>query len=155
MFVIFESEELRAATLPNVILLAWHLAPTAATIREVGTKMIKHHQAHPEGVVIVNSIQGGAPDDAARKAFRELGQESESSVAGVILVFPEHGVRTAIAKTVVLGIRLATRGKFPIRVAESVAAVGPMVGAMLATRLSAPPTAADVDRALRGLAATR
>lgn len=151
MFVIFESAELRAATLPNVILLAWHLAPTAPTILDVGAKMLRHHAAHPEGVVIVNAIMGGAPDDAARKAFKELGLQSLDSVAGVILVFPGHGVRTAIAKTVVLGLRVATRGKVPIRVADSVSAVGSMARGMLTGRTAALPDAAVLEASLRSL----
>ncbi len=151
MFVIFESPELRAATLPNIILLAWHLAPTSPTIREVGEKMLRHHEAHPEGVVIINSILGGAPDDAARKAFKELGLQSLDSVAGVILVFPGHGVRTAIAKTVVLGLRVATRGKVPIRVADSVSAVGAMTRGMLTGRTADLPDASELETQLRSL----
>ncbi len=151
MFVIYESDELRAATLPNVILLAWHLAPTASTIREVGAKMARHHEAHPEGVVIVNCICGGAPDDAARRAFREVGEKTVRSVAGVVLVFPEHGLRTALAKTVVLGIRAATRARFPIRVADSIAAIGSMVRTMLEGRVSQPPGSAEIETALRVL----
>lgn len=151
MIVIHESRELRAATLPNVILLAWHLAPTAATIRDVGAKMAAHHDAHPEGVVIVNSILGGAPDEAAREAFKEIGRAQVSTVAGVVLVFPGHGLRTAIAKTVVLGIRLATRGRFPIRVADSVEAAGTLVQGLLAAVTATPPSSADVVGALRDL----
>jgi hypothetical protein len=138
----FTSPELRATTLPNVILLAWHGAPTAPTIERIGAQMRAHHDAHPEGVVIVNVILGGAPDDAARRALQELGQATMGSVAGVVLALPGGGLKVAIARAAVASLRLVLRPAFPFVVAESLADAASRVrAALLGRRLPAQPEA--------------
>ena len=149
MKAIFQSSELRAGTLPHVILMAWHRAPTAGTIREIESELQEHHRRYAEGVVIVNSILGGAPDDAARKAFQELGRASLPSVAGVVLFLPRGGLINVVARTVVAG--LSARAPFPMRVASSLDHAGTLTSTILRDRRLPAPNAHEVAEHLRAL----
>jgi hypothetical protein len=148
---IFQSSELRAGTLPHLILMAWHRAPTAGTIREIESELQEHHRRYAEDVVIVNSILGGAPDDAARKAFQELGRASLASVAGVVMVLPRGGLINVVARTVVAGLNAAA--PFPMRVATSVDHAGTLAATMLSDRRLPAPSANEVAKHLRTLSA--
>lgn len=140
LFFSFASPELQAVTYPHVILLAWHAAPTAPTIAQIGAQMRAHHDAHAAGVVIVNVILGGAPDDAARRAFQELGQATLSSVAGIVLALPGGRMKVTIARAAVASLRAVLRPAFPIVVADSLAAAAAQVRSTLTARkLPAPP----------------
>jgi hypothetical protein len=144
----FTSPELQATTHPHVILLAWHAAPTAPTIARIGDQMRAHHDAHPEGVVIVNVILGGAPDDAARRAFQELGQATLESVAGIVLALPSGGLKVAIARAAVASLRVVLRPAFPIVVAESLADAASRVRGTLAGRNLPAPSEAELRASL-------
>jgi hypothetical protein len=147
----FASSELRATTLPHVILLAWHAAPTAPTIARIGAEMRAHHDAHPDGVVVVNVILGGAPDDTARRAFQELGHATAKSVAGIVVALPGGGFKVALARAAVASVRLVARPAFPISVTKSLAETAAQARANLLSRSLPAPSEEDLRAGLEAI----
>lgn len=137
--VSLDRPDLRARSLSRVVLMGWHGPPRAETIREVKEKMVAHHAHFSDGVVIVNVARGGAPDERARGAFRELAKAAGKSVIGVFLVLPA-GLAATVARSVVSAINFTSRLSFRIEVVASPEEGAARVAQLLAKRgLTGPP----------------
>lgn len=116
-----ENADLRARAIGPVVAMIWHKAPTRPVIEALQSKVKAHHDAHPGGVVLLVGARGGAPDDDARRAFKDLVKTVEKSILGAAVVIPIAGLR---GKVVRAAVSTAVRAlvPFPIKVVDSIPA---------------------------------
>lgn len=150
--LLLDRPDLRARSLSRVVLMGWHGPPRAETIREVKAQMVDHHAHWADGVIIVNVAHGGAPDEAARAAFKELAKAAGKAVIGVFLVLPK-GLASTVARSVVSAINFTSRLSFRIEVAASIADGANRVAELMRARRLSGPSSSEIERALLEVAA--
>lgn len=149
--VLFEGKDLRAHALGRVVLMVWHQAPRRSTIDVFRTKVASHHDRYPDGVVLIVSAHGGAPDEDARTAFKDMVRAVEKSILGVVVLLGIRGLRGAVVRGAVAAAVKALGLPFAVKIQDAPGSVADQADRLLRQRRVDSPGTSAIERVLMAL----
>ncbi len=113
-----KTDDFRLAAWRGVILLIWRMRSTAQGV-ERSYAAVRERAARPGGVVLMNVVPpnpSSPPDEATRKALRQVVQSPPAGLAGVATIHEGSGFISAFIRALVSGLQRLQSGVLPMRV---------------------------------------
>ena len=114
--VAYRSENAVVGTVGNVIVWRWLEAPNDATFAVVRREVTTLAKAHPDGIASFHLIEmpdRKFPNDDQRKKLASLRKDCAYTIHHSALLFEGDSIRTAIIRSLVTAIMLASGNKKP------------------------------------------
>ncbi|WP_437562178.1 hypothetical protein [Sorangium sp. So ce542] len=120
------------ATWRQIFCAIWRRETTADAVRRVHHACVEFAKQYPRGIGLLTVVEGEAslPPAGARKALASFLAQASSVIRCSAVVFEGSGFRAAAVRSVVTGLSLLARQRFPHKVCD-IAEAGRMFAEIL------------------------
>jgi hypothetical protein len=99
----------------NVTIVVWHATPEPLAVERLRVVSERRRKQHPKGLSVVHLVQTAPlelPDGPTRQGFARVIKEGRETLALVAVVVPVGGFMASAVRSLLTGIRVASRGSF-------------------------------------------
>jgi hypothetical protein len=159
--VVHEHESQTMSVWRNVVIVVLRATPGREQVDALGREVERIGRTGKKvGLVHLVHIKGaiGPPEEQARRRYIELIYDQNTMVACSSVVIEREGFGAAVIRSIIAGLALITRAKFPTRVFATIADATAWVADQLAAAgdpVGEPAELTGVVQAADGLAAPR
>jgi hypothetical protein len=144
------------ATYRDVFVIIWRHLTTIETCRLFRRELVDFGKKRSKGIALLTIVEERAPmpPTECRQSIAETLRDASDHILASAVVFEGEGFRAAAVRSVVAGLNMLARQKFPHKVFSDISEAGSWMHATVGTTLEQPFLVGAVERAINELRAS-